>query len=94
MDMSIYRRSIGRLDDRGICLIELYILLGIGAGVLAGLLGVGGGLIIVPALAAIFTYLHYPSAVLMHMAIATSLATIVMRSVSGWRDQGSGCGSA
>ena len=66
-------------------MIELYILLGMAAGLLAGLLGVGGGLIIVPALAAIFVHLQYPPEVLMHMAIATSLATIVVTSiVSAW----------
>lgn len=59
-----------------------YLLLGAGAGVIAGLLGVGGGLIIVPALAFLFQQQGLAPALIMHMAIATSLATIVATSVS------------
>lgn len=50
---------------------------GMVAGVLAGLLGIGGGAIIVPALIAIFGYLHLDGAWAPHQAIATSLATII-----------------
>jgi uncharacterized membrane protein YfcA len=58
---------------------ELLAYLGTGAvaGLLAGLLGVGGGLVIVPALAALYTLRGFPAASLMHFAIGTSLATIV-----------------
>ncbi len=60
----------------------LYIPLGIIAGILAGLLGIGGGLIIVPALVAIFSYLSFDKTVITHLAIGTSLATIIFTSVS------------
>ena len=63
----------------------LYLALGAFAGTLAGLLGIGGGLIIVPVLAALFYGLGYAPEVLMHMAIGTSLATIVLTSVSSVR---------
>lgn len=60
----------------------VYLSLGAFAGTLAGLLGVGGGLVIVPALAFAFAAQGFDAAVLMHLAIGTSLATIVMTSLS------------
>jgi len=52
------------------------------AGLMAGLLGVGGGLVIVPVLLWVFGLLGFPSQVMMHMAVGTSLATIVLTSIS------------
>ncbi len=49
---------------------------------MAGLFGIGGGLIIVPALVAIFSYQGYPGDVIVHLAIGTSLATIIFTSLS------------
>jgi uncharacterized membrane protein YfcA len=62
---------------------ELLAYLGTGAvaGLLAGLLGIGGGLVIVPALAALFSLRGFPADDLMHFAIGTSLATIVPTSI-------------
>lgn len=60
----------------------LYLLLGAVAGVAAGLLGVGGGLIIVPVLVWIFRGKGFDEALVVHLAIGTSLATIVATSVS------------
>ena len=62
--------------------LPLYLLLGAVAGLLAGLLGVGGGLIIVPALLAIFSSQSLPAEQLMHLALGTSLASIVFTSLS------------
>ena len=62
--------------------IAVYLLLGAVAGTLAGLLGVGGGLIIVPILAAVFIFLGMPSDIIMHLALGTSLASILATSVS------------
>ena len=56
----------------------LYLLLGAAAGVLAGLFGVGGGIIIVPVLVLSFTAQGIDPAVLTHLAVGTSLATIVL----------------
>lgn len=58
---------------------------GMCAGILAGLLGVGGGIVIVPALYFAFGWLGYPEEVRTHLAIGTSLATIIATSVSSIR---------
>jgi len=59
-----------------------YLLLGATVGVLAGLLGVGGGLIIVPVLATLFIAQDIDSQIVMHLALGTSLASIVITSIS------------
>ncbi|MDR9437521.1 MAG: sulfite exporter TauE/SafE family protein [Thiohalophilus sp.] len=63
----------------------LYLLLGMFAGVAAGLLGIGGGLIIVPVLVFIFQQQQFSSEVIVHLAVGTSLATIVLTSISSVR---------
>jgi uncharacterized membrane protein YfcA len=54
---------------------------GLVAGLLAGLLGVGGGIVIVPALYLMFHYLDIAPDILMHLAVGTSLATIIPTSI-------------
>ncbi len=63
----------------------MYVALGAFVGVLAGLLGVGGGLVIVPVLTFIFTAQHLPDAHILHLALGTSLASIMFTSVSSLR---------
>lgn len=65
--------------------LALYLSVGAIAGLLAGLLGVGGGLVIVPALTLIFTALHFPEGYILHLALGTSLATIIFTSLSSVR---------
>jgi uncharacterized membrane protein YfcA len=52
------------------------------SGVLAGLFGIGGGMIIVPVLVMLFTAKGLPADLVMIMAIATSLATIILTASS------------
>lgn len=71
------------LPDMGLLLQMLALLLVIGAfaGVLAGLLGVGGGIVLVPAFFYAFQTLGYDGPQLMQICLATSLATIIVTSV-------------
>jgi len=63
----------------------IYLTLGAVVGVVAGLLGVGGGLIIVPVLIVLFKYQGMSQDILVHLAIGTSLATIIITSLSSIR---------
>ena len=63
----------------------LYLALGAFAGFFAGLLGVGGGAIMVPVLAVMFAAQGFPDAHLMHLALGTSMATIIFTSISSLR---------
>ena len=55
--------------------------LGAGAGFLAGLLGVGGGLVIVPVLLYLFAYIGVAAQIQPHLALGTSLASILFTSI-------------
>lgn len=58
----------------------LYFIMGGFAGLLAGMLGLGGGILIVPGLAVLFLHLHIAPEFIMHMAAGTSLSIMVMTS--------------
>ncbi len=62
-----------------------YVLAGAAAGLAAGLLGVGGGLVVVPVLAWSFARLGFDPGQIMHLALGTSLAVIVPTAVSSLR---------
>ena len=67
------------MPDIATLLPVLLLLMAIGAfaGVLAGLLGVGGGIVLVPAFYYTFSGLGYNSPQLVQICLATSLATII-----------------
>ena len=62
-------------------MLVLLMVIGAGAGGLAGLLGVGGGIVLVPAFFYAFQTLGYDGPQLMQMCLATSLATIIVTSL-------------
>ncbi len=61
------------------------LVLGAAIGFAAGLLGIGGGMLTVPFMTLLFTMQKLPSEHIVHMAIATSLATIMFTSISSVR---------
>lgn len=63
-------------------LIAALLLLGACTGFAAGLLGIGGGMLMVPFLTMLFTSQGFPTQHLVHMAVATSLSSILFTSLS------------
>ncbi|MBX9924198.1 MAG: sulfite exporter TauE/SafE family protein [Rhabdochlamydiaceae bacterium] len=59
-----------------------YLLIGVISGTLGALLGIGGGTITVPALLLLFSWEAFPEQHMMHMAIGTSLAAMVVNTFS------------
>ena len=57
-------------------------MLGSFSGVLAGLFGIGGGIIIIPTFFYIFSYLAFPDEILSHMVLGSSLGVIAFSSIS------------
>ncbi|HEX6691337.1 MAG TPA: sulfite exporter TauE/SafE family protein [Burkholderiales bacterium] len=62
-----------------------YLAIGLIAGFLAGLLGIGGGAVMVPMLVFVFSAQQLPAGHLLHVALGTSMATIVFTSLSSMR---------
>jgi uncharacterized membrane protein YfcA len=62
-----------------------YLAIGAAVGFLAGLLGIGGGMVMVPMLVFVFTAKKFPAEHMMHLALATSMATILFTSLSSVR---------
>jgi len=60
----------------------VFALIGAITGIFSGLLGLGGGLIVVPSLMAVFTWQALADVHLMHIAVGTSLMTITVTSLS------------
>jgi uncharacterized membrane protein YfcA len=58
-----------------------YVLAGAGVGVLAGLLGIGGGMTLVPVIAILFAAQNFAPDHVVHMALATCMASIAFTSV-------------
>jgi uncharacterized membrane protein YfcA len=79
------------MDLSGIFGGEIWLLIGIlalagcGSGFLAGMLGVGGGIVVVPALFHVLAALDVPLDLRMHVAVGTSLGSIVPTSIISLR---------
>ncbi|MGC8659249.1 MAG: sulfite exporter TauE/SafE family protein [Desulfomonilaceae bacterium] len=67
-----------------VSLILTYLVVGVIAGVLAGLLGIGGAIVIVPSLVYCFTGQGVPHQEIMKLALGTSMASIMLTSVSSF----------
>ena len=67
-------------------LVVAFLVLGAVVGFLAGLLGLGGGMTMVPLLTFVFTRQGFPTEHIVHMAIATATATILFTSVASIRE--------
>lgn len=66
-------------------ILFFYLLTGVAGGLLAGLLGIGGGIVIVPALYYLFSWQGFSGGHIMQLAVATSLMTIVVTAVASIR---------
>lgn len=55
-----------------------YLLIGAFAGLLSGLLGIGGGIVVVPLLASMYEKMGFPKDMIMHFAAGTSLAVMII----------------
>ena len=67
-----------------ISIFAMYLAVGAVAGILAGLLGIGGGLVIVPMLFFCFSRQGIPGDAIMHLALGTSMASIMFTAVSSF----------
>jgi uncharacterized membrane protein YfcA len=66
--------------------IAAYLALGAFAGVFAGMLGIGGGLVLVPALALMFAaQALFPAGEILHLALGTSMASIIFTAIASIR---------
>lgn len=66
-------------------LVAALVAMGMFGGFAAGLLGIGGGMVLVPFMTMVFTSLNFPPELIVHMAIATGLGTILFTSISSVR---------
>jgi uncharacterized membrane protein YfcA len=65
--------------------LALFVITGAITGILSGLLGIGGGMVIVPILLILLPQDGFPADALMHVALGTSLASIMLTSIASAR---------
>lgn len=64
--------------------LAVYLVGGAITGVMAGLLGVGGGIVIVPLLNVLFIWQGFPEDQIQHLSLGTSMAAIIFTSISSF----------
>jgi uncharacterized membrane protein YfcA len=79
--MEVHYHQIGALMDWYLA----YLILGAFVGVFAGMFGIGGGTILVPVLLFLFDAQDFPPGHLLHLALGTSMATIIFTSLASLR---------
>jgi uncharacterized membrane protein YfcA len=62
-----------------------YLLMGLLVGLFAGMLGIGGGVLLVPLMVFLFSAQDFPADRIVHLALGTSLTSIVFTSISSAR---------
>jgi uncharacterized protein len=67
-----------------VTVLAVYLGVGVAAGILAGLFGIGGGLVIVPMMVLSLSWQGIPDQHIMHLALGTSMASIMFTSVSSF----------
>jgi len=65
--------------------IFAYVAIGLFTGFAAGLFGIGGGTILVPLLAMLFEAQRFPADHVLHLALGTSMASIIFTAISSAR---------
>ncbi len=65
--------------------LAAYMLLGAAAGLFGGMFGIGGGTLLVPVLLFLFSAQHFPAEYTMHLALGTSMATILFTALASMR---------
>ena len=73
------------MADLAFEILAIYALLGVFVGFSAGLLGIGGGILMVPLLGIVYAWQGLPSDQVMHLSLGTSMAAIVATSISSLR---------
>jgi uncharacterized membrane protein YfcA len=63
----------------------VYLLMGLVVGFFAGMLGLGGGVVLVPLLVFLFSAQHFPEDRVLQLALGTSLTSIIFTSITGLR---------
>jgi uncharacterized membrane protein YfcA len=63
----------------------VYLLTGLVVGFFAGMLGLGGGVVLVPLMVFLFSAQKFPGDHLLQLALGTSLTSIIFTSISGLR---------
>lgn len=83
-DLSRIHRTCNR--TRGMIWFAAYFGAGAIIGILAGMLGIGGGMTLVPVLAALFSAQHFAPDHIVHLALGTAMASIIFTSASSVRE--------
>src|SRR5690606_35059401 len=81
-----FGKPVSIRGDSSMMWFAAYVAAGAFVGVLAGLLGIGGGMTLVPVMAALFAAQQFAPDHVVHMALATCMASVIFTSSSSVRE--------